>query len=387
MKPLVIAALLLGGPVEVSLAAASGPAGIGSQPATQPVPGVMLDLSGQLAGPPGETARHQTHLQSLRGLLGAADTPLDQAAAHLAIANWLLSVPTARPATRWLIGVEQAADLRAMAASAGAAQRHLARARSLLRADESAGDAEKKRQIQLQQAAAVLDPLAALFAAADPQVDPEQRRKAYGNAALSLAVLRESDDSNVAACALLWQSFGWELAGRRKRALLSLPEVLAQPEHSPYDFLCRLLRCRIITDAGQHAAATTLAIHMQILCPQWFPEAPPGEVEARRLLIALLQCRAGQAWLSQLKASDSPAAAARLEAMLATVQEALVSGGKRQNVYHLEQAVPIIAEPPVVRRSVPSTVPAPATAPGSVPASTDGTQRARHSSTQSLPSF
>ena len=59
-------------------------------------PAGEMDLSACLADPPGLAGRLEAQLADLNKAEEAADTPLDQAAANLATANWLIAVPGQR---------------------------------------------------------------------------------------------------------------------------------------------------------------------------------------------------------------------------------------------------------------------------------------------------
>jgi len=365
--------LLLAGQLQTAGASQSAPAQVTQKPATRPAAAFTLDMSRLFVDSPEVLESRRAHYQALQRGLADADAPMDRAAAHLAIANWLVAVPTARPATRWVLGMDQAADRQAIAESAEAAQEHLTRAYDLLESDQQArADGRmSERRGELEAAADILEPFAQLFAALALAEDPDKFRSACSEAALRLAAAREADDDAVAACALLWQSFGWALAGRGERALISLPDALTRPEHLPYDFMSRLLRCRVLMDAGHYAAAIALTIKTQAACKRWFPltREPDNSVDSYRRLAALLQCGIGQRWMEQLRASGSAAAARRLEVMLAGVQQALFAGDQPSKVYHLEPAVPIMVEPPAGHRPTPSSSAATTSAPAAAPAS------------------
>lgn len=360
----IIVATLLGGLSASALAASSKPTDRENFSATQPAPAFTLNLAAPLAPPDDEAAQLHTRLDILTRTIQAAHDPLDRAQAHLALANWLLARCTARSATAWLIGVEQTDHLHAIADAVVSARDHLNHAREALESHQDAdGDSDANRRRQLEQAADTLEPFAAFFAAASHD-RPEARRSAYRKAALALAAIREAEDPELAACALLWQAFGWALAGRHERAIASLPDVLTQPDQPVYDFPARLLRCRLIADNDQPAAAFALTIRMQALCPQWFPELSPAERDARRRLVALLQCRVGRDWLEQLTSTGRSAAAVRLERMLGEVQRNRFLVRDLHDTYHLEPAIPLIVEPldlgaDALGTTSPSTLPAP----------------------------
>jgi len=354
----------------VLLSAAPALAAVDTLPATQPqpatgrpvaVPGAAftLDLARQLAEPQ-EPTKSSHRRETLQKTVDAAETPVDEAAAHLALANWLLAVPAARPATRWLIGLPATEDLRVIAESSLAAHEHIDRARTLLKAEPSGGN---DRRRDLRTAAGTLDAFATLFSAAAGDQEKKKVQSGCEQAAVALASARESEDPAIAASALLWQSFGWYLAGRPERALTSLPDALQKPQQLEYDFMSRLLRCRILSEANQQAGAIALTIRMRAVCSRWSRGEKEEVVDSKRRLIAWLQCRIGKGWLEQLRTKDGPSAA-RLEGVLAGVQKNVFAADPPLPVYHLESAIPIIVEPPVLKPRA-TTLSAPAAAPPS----------------------
>lgn len=332
---------------------------------TQPAPAFTLDLSRQLVKVPGVQPSRQGEILALSETLLEAEDPLDRAAAHLAIANWHLAVPPAMSATRWLMGLDEAADRRLIAESAKIASVDIERAQAVLKA--ARGQA-KKRLRELNSAAETLGLFVDLFLIVDSKQEGEAYRLTCADTALNLAIARESDDPAVASCALLWQSFAFNLAERRDRALVSLPQALEAPKYLPYDFMSRLLRCKILAELGRYAAATGLSIRIRAACQQWFKGETDEGITARCRLAALLQCRIGQLWMEQLSSSDSKVAASRLEASLVRLQESVFSSEQPQEVYYLDPAVPIIVKPPVIKPPATSTAPATASAPATVPA-------------------
>jgi hypothetical protein len=258
------------------------------------------------------------------------------------------------------------------------ARLHLDHARARL-LDDKAGVSpdDERRRANLMLSAEVLDPFAALFKAANTPDDDGQRSKALAAAARRLGAARESDDADLASCALLWQSFAFAQAGRHKRALLSLPDALAPPEQWPFDFACRLLRCRVLADTGQYPAAAALTIRLQAQCRPWYSREPADEVRARRRLAALVQCGVIEAWLAELDADDT-AAKASLESMLAGIENEQFGGTEHAHVYTLDAAVPILVKPPAIRVT-PSSPPAPASNAADAPRTQPTTTGTSHS--------
>ncbi len=310
-------------------------------------------------------AHRERQENSLRESLQAATTPLQQAQAQLAWANWLLADAAACPATRWLLGFERHEDASILAAVARQAGERLDQAREILHgiSPASLNDEDKRRRNRLLEAADTLEPFTRFFAVLAKQNDTATYKTACADAAIELSATREADEASVAACARLWQSLGWAMADRRDRALLSLAPSLKTPEQFPYDFFSRLLRCRIALDQEQYAAVTALAIQMRQQMEPWFRNSPsPERLKDAQRLVALLQYRAQSLWLKQLRESSLPEAN-HMEPMLAELEKQYFPEGATVDVYCLEHAVPLIVELPEINRSSAQTVTRPASTP------------------------
>jgi hypothetical protein len=327
-----------------------------SQPAGQ-VPAVpQVDLKAVLADPAGAVGSRD-RLAAMEESLHATSDTLEQASVELAMANWLLAVPAASPATRWIIGLPESGDLPRIHEHAEDAQRHLARARKLL-GDKTSEDNDRRRELQT--TASTLEAFAKLLAACSGKTDSPEYRQACADAAVGLASARESDKLQIAAAAVMWQSFAWSAAGDDKRALTTLPEALSKPERLPYDFVSRLLRCRILAQANEPAAAIALLLHIEPACEDWFPQLDKSAVDARRRLAAALQWKITQDWLTQLK-TRSPEAARSVQTTLTAAQDVLAGKGRTNLAYHLETAIPVLIEAPAITPA--ASDPAPDSAP------------------------
>lgn len=328
-------------------------------------PAGEVDLAACLSDPPGAAADMAAQLDELKRAVEAAVTPADQAAAHLATANWLIAVPTARPVVRWLMGQEKSDDLRMIAARGDQAREHIEKARQALELAGSDKGSAGRKVAELKLAADSLEPFARLFAAAGLEAD--RRKAAFAETALGLAIARESDDPDISACALLWQSFAWELAGRRERAMASLPTALVKPTQPTFDFLSRLLRCRLTAEEGHLTAAFALTGRLRSSCDVWFSKEPPDQLAARGRLAAILQYRIGQTWHRQLAESGSSTAAADVASMLADLRGVLYQNDQAGPVFFLDRAMPILVRPPSAASGPAVT---PASRPVGVPATT-----------------
>lgn len=317
-------------------------------------------------GTPGKTDAGQARQERDR-LVEQAKAPLDEAQARLGLANWLLAVAPAESATRWLLGMQDADDLRTIARAGREAADQIARARKLLEA--SGEDQDGKRQQGLNEAAGTLEAFAAIFERAESGAQTEAEQEAWRKAGRQLATARESKQAPVAAAALLWQAFSFNLAGRRERALEALPDALAAAEHLPYSLMSRLLRCRMIAEDGRQAAATVLLGEMQEQLKTWMTNQNQERNNARRL-VGALQYRILTDWMKKLETATQPASADRakmLEPLLESIRRGF-SEVKEPGVYYMETAIPLGIAPEMESKPAEekSTGPAdtPATAPG-----------------------
>ncbi|MGQ9649592.1 MAG: hypothetical protein ACUVXJ_05750 [Phycisphaerae bacterium] len=313
---------------------------------TASAPTGEADLARCVADPPGWAGRLDSESAAIDKLIESAVKPVDQAAAHLAAANWLVGVATSRAAVRWLIGMQRPEDLEVLASRADQAGKHLDKARDALKSVTQAKPLDATRISELKLAAESLEPFIKLFAAAGGEETDAKRKAAFSEAALGLAMARESENPDLSACTLLWQSFAWECAGRRERAMLSLPSALTQPEQSSFDFLSRLLRCRLVAEDQRHAAAFALAMRVRASCNHWFPKEPSDQLAARGRLAAVVQYQIGRSWLNQLAKPETKAAADDVKEMLAGLRDALYEHNAPGPIYVPESIIPILVELP-----------------------------------------
>lgn len=277
-------------------------------------------------------------LVSLDRAIEASQEDAQKARLELAAANWLLARSIASPATRCLLGFAEKNDLHRIHEAAGDAQIRLARARKLLKTD---ADKDKAALTQLRQSATALEAFAKMLLAISTESDDS--KQACEDAAVNLATARESENELVAAAALLWQAYAWDRAGKTERALTTLPDALTPPQRLPFDFMSRLLRCRMLAETKEWAAAVSLLMRMRTLTEEWFGQEDNAGRRSRRRLIGLLQHEITQEWLAQLKTKD---AAERIRKTLSKISEELSSEDGRMAVYHLETAVPVLVELP-----------------------------------------
>jgi len=224
----------------------------------------------RLADPAGRADELAVQRRELEAVSAQAAAGLERAQAQLALANWILAVPTACAATRSLLGLELPSDAKTLADAGQEAQRLIEQVREAMEVAKSESDAVSAgpdgeeaatARRRLETALENLEPLAALFATA-AEADEDGGRAMWSRAARGLAVLREAADAELASCAMLWQAYAWLEAGRQDRARALLPRPLRQPDTTAYGFMSRLLGCRMLGDEGQYTAASALAMRV-----------------------------------------------------------------------------------------------------------------------------
>ncbi len=339
-----------------------------------------LDVAALWAESPSRAETLEKDRLALEQAVREARSPVDQAAAKLALANWHLAVPTAEPATRWLLNMAGEKDLKILAESATAAQEQIVEARKLLGVTPATTSApasapasepakpsspEEQARRKLVTAAERLDPFLAALASAVVLGDEATRKSKRSAAARGLSSLREVENEELAASALMWQAFMWNLAGREGRSTVSLPNATEPPKDPDFDFVSRLVRCQILADNGHYLAAMAMAMRVRSSCEDWFPKESPQSVRSRERLAALVQCAVGTQWMHVLRKDNFPANADRLEAQLIQVQNT-VFGEKREPmpIYTLKRAVPILVQLPKAGAEATENVGSAASRPG-----------------------
>lgn len=300
---------------------------------------VSFDWNKVLADSPELADRLAGERKRLESQIEKAGDSTATAQAQLALANWWLAVPTARPATRWLIGAETASDRKTMV-EAGEESTRLIEAALATLAEPSTTtptDEIKKTRSRLEQSADTLASFAAIFKLAELKAAEESTQRAWRKAGSGLAIVRESDDAELAAAAQLWQAFAHTQAGNLERALDTLPDALLKPEHLPYDLMGRLLRCRLLAEADRYSAATALPSRMEAVVKDWVPSQDRNNT---RRLIAFVQYHIVRDWIDKLRSSTRPAAVETLEPILAGI-DADFSDLKSPSIYYMTTAVPV----------------------------------------------
>jgi hypothetical protein len=209
-------------------------------------------------------------------------------------------------------------------------------------------ESTKKQRRELMTAAETLESFAEILQRAELGNKAEPDQENWRKAGRGLAIARESGSDEVAAAALLWQAFAFEQAGKRDRALDALPDALAKVEHLPYELMNRLLRCRLMAEAGQVPAAVSLLSRMDAQLKSWMSNQNQERNKGRRL-IGLVQHRIVTNWMENLKASTKPAGAETGDALRPILNEIEThfSEVKEPQVYCMSTAIPlgIVAAP------------------------------------------
>lgn len=284
----------------------------------------------------------QQQLEALRANTERAGTPVEKAAAHVALANRLLSEPTREAATRWLVGWQKPEDLALIRRYAEEAGREITSARKLLEAKPSEEQSRLHSDVSFD--LDLVEPFARLLTVISADRDPAAAGDEIEEAALDLALARESDDPVISSGALLWQSFALMLAGRRDRALVALPEALAEVKPETYDFYCRLLRCRLLADEHQYAASMALLLQIGGSIEKWYRSRDERSNMARERLVGIVELFAvAKPWHAQLRSQGNAAAADRLQSLVADIQKDLFGGEPPHRVDRLRHTIPLIA--------------------------------------------
>ncbi len=296
-------------------------------------------------------------------ILETATEPLDKARAHLAAANLWLAFPTGSAATACLLDVATDPEISRLHHAGTEASERIATARTLLASatesaeqegqDGDAARADASRAEDLLRITDELAPFAALMTTFGIDEGEDGSKEAWAVAARGLATVREAPDAALAASARLWQAYAWVQAGRLDRAKVVLPAATVPPETQPYDFVSRLLRCRILAEEGHGIAASALLTQVQAACPNWFREHDLQTIQRYQGLALYLQCHT-QATLHARWARDSqhPEAIIRIEHLQEETETRLAAAVSAlptpPDHARFHPTVPIRIEPPDV---------------------------------------
>ncbi len=368
--------------VLICLAPATGEAVTTSQPA-ETMPASCSSTK------PASAAAHLKIDRNMWAACRQLESPLQRSAAHLSAANWLLAVPPAEPATRWVLDMRSARDVQQIAEAGQLANQHLRQARKALklaRKKQTSRD-EKRRRYELEIILDTLQPFADVWNSAFLKPQEKAYKDAFQQAAYDLAISREAEQAIMADAAMLWQAFCWKQIGQQEQALRILPEALAKPEFPEYGLLSRLIRCQLLAQRDQNAAALALAIRIGEVCKEWWSdlENTKQATQARATAIRV-QIGIAQKWLKQLQQENSPQAK-DIQEILNVLQERSQTLDTDE-MFTLTQAIPIIIQHAAIDKAiageVPALKPATRTAPAKMSSQPAG-RKAPSSSPASMP--
>jgi len=223
-----------------------------------------------------------------------ASTPKDKVSLALASANLILARVIEPRCSRAMLGIDDDAPLSLLEASLAQAAERLTVAENLL-ATDTAGDDGTWRQAANRQLHVLQSFHAGLSAYFVPDADERTTRRAISG----LSPLLEDGERSVAAAATFWQACLRSLDSDLSRAMSVLEPPLGDIRESdlPYAFFGHVLRCRLISRQGGHAAAIALLIQMEDRCEDWFAEEASREDAVRAL--RLVRCQILDAWKNQ----------------------------------------------------------------------------------------
>ena len=309
-----------------------------------------IDLAARLHASPEDQKQRESasadHIARIEAL-AAAEPSLDVAHSLLAEANWWLAEAIAPPAARLLLAFSTEDDRVAIHDAASHAIKAVGQYRVVIKLLD---DADPDRRRELKSHAETLEAFANLFAALSGDKNNGGDETHCRRAALDLSLAREHEDARIAAAAQLWQAFAWEAAGRRDRALDTLPTALGELKELPFDVYAELLRARLLASDGMSAAAATLLTRMRTLGAKRLSQA--AAIASARQLIVVLECDILLKW-KQRVAPEQPKLAEEIDRRLRDLQNAHFADAE-EGIYQLNTAIPVLCRAP--DRIVPITV-------------------------------
>jgi hypothetical protein len=336
----------------------ASPAASQTTPTAQPAPTVdVCSLRQSAAG----QKRFEENLDHLVQSLARATKPTNRAQAHLAIANAWLAGPTTHAATACLLGLDAPEDRARLNHAGTQAAKHLEKARALIadrgkpstrntatRQTPTPSPEDQTHAQELQDSANRIESFVTLWRAFQRDTDPKARREPWIQAARALARLRESPEKTVAACARCWQAFAWGRAGRIDRAMRVLPPATQPPKTDPYDFFSRLLRCRLLADQEQFAAAAALLIQIRASCDRWYDGQNASALSAKRTLMLCLENQLIANRLTQVRTAGRHETTDLLDQWQRDIQTRLRASFQNaaHKVYVPERLIPLLIDAP-----------------------------------------
>jgi len=284
----------------------------------------------------------------------------------LAAANMILAEQLEPPCSRKFLQLNKAkpGDNALVAASAlDRADTLLAEAETLLRTEQE--DSTDENPPPTDQAKELSRIVATLKAFAQAQraylvieTDNDPARTAR-LAASGLSIMLEDDNPQISAAAEFWQACLRSMEPDPTPALDILDRATADlPADAPrFGFFSRLLRCRLVAARGGPAAALALLMQVEERTDEWF-KADTDRAEAIRAC-AWHRYKILQDWHDHLDSTSHTDERAWCRSRMATLREELLSAASGETVLRLNQAIPVIAQPPDLNATPPDETPAP----------------------------
>jgi hypothetical protein len=288
---------------------------------------------------------------------------------HLAVANWILARQIEPQITRLLLGIDEPADKRALAASVAQAQEWLTTAGELLTdlpADTAATQPTSDdgqvgrvnrpdtsssvmsglwtRPTELNGLHADLSAFAEAMGAVTMDTAADEAPQRIRRSASRLGVLLEDTRPGVSAAAALYQAMLFARIDRMDRAMTRLDLVLLppQPDAVAPCFFGRLLRCRFLARQGAYAVAWSLLLRLEERCQEWF-DTPQAKLEATNS-VAIVRLEVARAWNEAMTDAGADDRSAWCQAAERRVRESLFASEEAPRIMRMEQAIPVLTD-------------------------------------------
>ena len=260
----------------------------------------------------------------------------------LASANLRLSRSAEPAASRYLLGLQSAEDLRRWNDTATSALEDLELARETSRQlPDPATEQEEADYDRHDENLELMAAFARMFLAL-AQSDAGDTA-ALAQALGDLSGYLELEDERLARAATLWQAVALHRLGRPDRAvdLLSLP--LSKPGPAPVELFIRLERLACLADRDDLEAAMVLALRMEEACLRWYQDQHK-QAEARHALL-WLRLRFFDRYLQ--RAQDRPGTD-QLDAwrrLTDQIRQTLLEDGRPATLARLGRTIPVLVDP------------------------------------------
>ena len=362
------AILLLAAPV-LAADPVNRPWGLG----THPLAGTMTE------------AQWMTHVAEVSAALqeraATAGDGLEGFEALLTAANWTLAYEIEPMASRLVLGIARPDDAAAALRLVALAREQLERAAEIWEAIADSEQVDRGARwrlgAQLETLQSFADGFAAIWSAGEDEDATAELRR---GAASDLALVLESDDREVAAAGLLWQSFMYTLNGNCVRAMELLPPVLNPTDDLiSFDLFARLVRCQCTAgELDGPVAAVALLARLEERSTSW-TSANLQSNSARRT-VAFFRRRVLANWAARLEAGGDSEMAEWCVEQIEKIDANQFSNGEAGELLRLGLAAPevvrlegveaVLSPPPAEAAAIQpasATQPAATSAPASQP--------------------